>query len=138
VKCMEAVLHTVYQISISHVSFSPWNEVLFEKLIVAQLAKEFPVGSVHCLKGSSVGPYFDLNESCPHSSMVLTLNTSPPFSVLTTIVWPHTPAVWPEYLYFPIFVSLLKICMRYWLQVCTIRLSHVCSNFSDCSALCKT
>jgi len=76
-KCMEAGLHAVYQISISHVSFSPWNEVLSEKLIVARLAKEFPVCSVHCLKGSSVGPHFDLNESCPHSSMVLTFNTSP-------------------------------------------------------------
>jgi hypothetical protein len=67
--------------------------VLSEKLIVAQLAKEFPVGFVHILKGSSAGPYFDLNGSCLHSSMVLILNTSPPCGVLTTIVWLLTPAV---------------------------------------------
>ena len=51
--------------------------LLFEKLIVAQLAREFPVSSVHCLKGYNVGPYSDLNKSCPHSSMVLTFNTPP-------------------------------------------------------------
>jgi hypothetical protein len=65
VKCREGILHTVYQISIFHVSFSPWNEVLFEKLIVDHLARKFPKYSVQHLEGSSIGSYFDLNESCP-------------------------------------------------------------------------
>ena len=54
-----------------------------------------------------------------------------PSAWCTSSLWHLTPAVWMEYLYFAIFISLLKKkYLRYWLQVCTIRLLHVCS-FSE-------
>lgn len=80
--CNLSSLTQYTKIKFPFLCFGSYNEIhgvpdFSEKLIVAQLANEFPVCSVHCLKGSSVGPYFDLNESCPHSCMVLTFNTSP-------------------------------------------------------------
>jgi hypothetical protein len=64
-KCTGVVLHSAPDFHVP-CFLSSWNEVLVEKLIVAQLTKRFLQSSVPCLQGSSIGPYVELNESHPY------------------------------------------------------------------------